>query len=430
MLVHRLGLSVIVVWAALVASAGLVDSVSASTLPGRVQGGLLTLIGAYAAGSLVRAWRLASTDHRRRAAVGAGLALLLCVYLGYEVSTDFSGQTRVLAVAALTVVAALTAGVVTSVNLFVLARSGAGGRSGSLRDVWAGPGATVVAALVALPLSWYSVQYVPDTAVPTVSIASSLETGRAAKGGAVPVVARITLRNTATTSVRILGSMYQVTGTPATVTPGSDPASAPERLEAALRENYGPAARYNAFARYGQAELIQFGQVVTDAAVLIPDEETTATVVVFVPRDRLRGRRPFALLRLTVDLVFARTDRIPLGPPVEVDSTSATGRDAEGCDGLQVLQKRWPVVYGSLTERLTQSDREVTIGRVIGPPSAVPSTPRTIWWQDTPSLNFSIHHWDKPCGELLKDTRDESDLDLERRSMLDEAGSVTELVPA
>ncbi|WP_204059891.1 hypothetical protein [Microbispora corallina] len=255
----------------LVASAGLVDSVSASSPPGRVQGGLLTLIGAYAAGSLGRAWRLASDDHRRRAAVGAGLALLLCVYLGYEVSTDFSGQTRVLAVAALTVAAALSAGVVTSVNLFVLARTGTGGRSASLRDVWAGP------------------------------------------------------------------------GTPATVTPVSDPASAPERLEAALRENYGPAARYNTFARYGQAELIQFGQVVTDAAVLIPDEETTATVVVFVPRDRLTGRRPFALLRLTVDLVFARTDRIPLGPPVEVDSTSAAGRDAEGCEGLQVLRKRWPV---------------------------------------------------------------------------------------
>ncbi|WP_405395417.1 hypothetical protein [Microbispora hainanensis] len=266
----------------------------------------------------------------------------------------------------------------------------------------------------------------PDAAAPTITITSSLKAGQVPANTPVPITITVTFKNTATTSVRVLGSMYQLTGTATKVSPTRSTALDMAQRNAALNQNYGPAARYNRYTTYQQAQVIQYGQVVEDAAELIPNEESTATVVAFVPPKMFSGNRGFSLLRLTVDVVFVRADRVSLGLPEEVDSTSGVGRDQEGCEGRQVLQRRWMVTYASLIDRLTQSRREVAIGRSVRSLAASPPW-QVLWWEDVPSLDYSIHHGQQPCGRLLDLDLDGSDQGLEERSMLSTAGAVTEL---
>ncbi|GAA1264406.1 hypothetical protein Psi02_64220 [Planotetraspora silvatica] len=393
-------------------------------------------MGGYIVVSLCRlsGIRLPTRDDHRRVLIAALAAFLLALYLLYELSTDFAPQPHLLRAGVVCIVSALASIVLAVLRAVGVARfpqpqAGPASPPRNWREVWLSSGATVVAALIALPLTWYSTQYVPDAAAPTITITSSLKAGQAAVSAPIPITMTITFKNTATASVRVLGSMYQLTGTATSVSPTRSVAIDTSQRDAALKENYGPAARYNRYATHQQAQVIQYGQVVEDAVELIPNEESTATIVAFVPPSVLSGDKGFSLLRLTVDIVFVRADRVSLGVPDAVDSTStASGseRDHEGCEGRQVLQRRWTVTYGSLIDRLTQSRREVAIGRTVQS-SATGLPEPDLWWEAIPSLDYSIHHGQQPCGRLVNPDQYGSDRGLEERSMLSTAGAVTEL---
>jgi hypothetical protein len=172
----------------------------------------------------------------------------------------------------------------------------------------------------------------------------------------------------------------------------------------------GPPPRYSSAAEYGSPELVQFGQIVVDRALLEPGETTRATVQVV-----LRKGAP-GLLRLGIDVLLVRSDRI------EVDESQAVEREPVTCSGRTLWLSRWPLHWSSRVQALTESDREiVTAWQATGP---IPDEQRSPWWPDLPTLHAQIQHLGKPCEHLFEG----GDQGLESRSMMGWAGAVTEQV--
>jgi hypothetical protein len=75
----------------------------------------------------------------------------------------------------------------------------------------AGVAATVLAGLVALPLTWYSAHYLPANTQPAVSVTAELG-GGTIRAGRAAVAVTVKVGNSGTTSARLIGSMYTLAG--------------------------------------------------------------------------------------------------------------------------------------------------------------------------------------------------------------------------
>lgn len=142
-------------WGVLILVVGVIDAVSANSVPSRIQGALLAIVGGYIVVSLcrLRSLRLPTRDDQRRVLIATLAALLLALYLLYEVSTDFVLQPQLLQVGAICLVSALASMVLAVLRAVGVAKFsrphvGVASPSRNWREAWISPGATVVAALM------------------------------------------------------------------------------------------------------------------------------------------------------------------------------------------------------------------------------------------------------------------------------------------
>ncbi|QGV77081.1 hypothetical protein [Streptomyces ficellus] len=271
--------------------------------------------------------------------------------------------------------------------------------------------ATVLGASLALPQFWYASHYEPANAPTVVAVENSIEDVEV-RGAHVEFTVNITLKNTGRTPVRVLTSLYEITGTDVTVRPRPVP---PDRLPVGdlMGGNYGAAARLSTYATYGEPQLIQVGPIGEDHAWIGPDEEYATT---------LRGHAPagrFGLLRVTTDVAVARADRVEVA-----DGPRSTHRRVKDCGGVRMAEIRRPIAHPGTFDWLTESDRELVTYWVFSGEGHSDASP---WWPPFPWTSVSIQHTGHGCGHALQPDHD----GLEERAMVGWAGSVAEApVPA
>ncbi|WP_157878088.1 hypothetical protein [Streptomyces torulosus] len=270
----------------------------------------------------------------------------------------------------------------------------------------------LVAASLALPPFWYTTRYAPSTDVPVVTVSNDIMKV-SNRDGQLEVRAAVTIENTGKTAVRVLTSLYEITGTEVEVTHSPDSDVDGKKVRDALEGNYGPAARYNTYATYHPPQQIQFGPITVDQAWLGPGEKTRATV-------GAHARGKLKLLRLTADVAVARADRVevdesrtPVKRPL-IDCPAPTPSSAS----TKIMETRRSLKHAGMLDWLTESNRElVTIWAVSGAQGDV-----SPWWPPFPWINASLQHKGHDCEHALTSDDD----GLEQRAMVGWAGAVAE----
>ena len=395
---------------------GVVDVVSASKIIGRVTGVALTVLAVLTLAAIHLAWARDPTKWLP-GAVAAGA--MLAVALATASATFPPHQSHVVAAVAVAAAVGLVAAT-TLVLAWILWRrqtASVSGRPVVRNKEMIGSAATIGAALVAVPIAWYTGYYVPNQTFPTVTIES--EIGEiTALGNRASATITIKATNTSDTSVRIIGSMYVLAGTTIATNDTPDPPLDPTKvtdLTGSEDYDYGPAARYNAITIELAPKLIQFGQVVRDQVTLIPNESTQTTVAALFPVGE------FDLLRLGVDFAIAREDRLTTGESIKAPASAELTGHATNCDGRDVMIRTWPIQPSNLVERLTHERTEVVLGKVMYDPYS-----DHLWWPSQPYLAYRVQQTGNGCDNLLN-----TDVDYRERATKDDlAGAVTErLVP-
>ncbi|MEU3620561.1 hypothetical protein ABZ725_51250 [Streptomyces sp. NPDC006872] len=366
---------------------------------------------------------------RRAFAMLAEIATLLVIlWLGYRIGDSWAWQGRLVLSYLVVLIAALANTVLFWSDLAITMHRipvlkarilALGHPADSSRATLIGAGiaavSAIVAASLAVPQFWYSAHYQPSTTVPLINVTNSIENIRE-RGKKLEITASVTLRNSGKTSVRVLASMYEITGTKVTeANPGRGLDEG--RWKKALKQNYGPAARYNSYAGFEKPVLIQFGPVAMDTAWLEPQETTRATVVAFAPKGA------FDLLRVTTDVAAGRADRLPIEDDrrtfIEHDARTPFGASGEkGCGGAKGLETRWDMRRTSWLEILTTSEQEVMT--VWGVTEGEDSP----WWPSDPWIDVQLQRRGKPCEHIFDD-----DHGLEDQAMVGWSGAVADAAP-
>ncbi|MFD3622883.1 hypothetical protein ACFWWT_48880 [Streptomyces sp. NPDC058676] len=345
-------------------------------------------------------------------------ALLTSVALIIVLQSNFTAQPRLEAARVILAVAALVAlGLALhdalQAKVPVADATNPGRPESPMKAALAGSALGAVGALLGTSLTfaqfWYTARYQPSTAEPVVTVENRIKPVSGNKSQ-LEIAASVTVKNTGKTPIKILVSMYQITGTDVRI---SDTAISGDtsKFGKPLSGNYGPAARYNAYATYPQPELIQAGPVSWDNAWLGPGETTRADLLVQAARGK------FNLLRLTTDLAIARADR------VEIAESSVPKKDT--CERTDIMLTRRRIAHAGVLDRLTNSDRElVTFWATGGEVAAVAP-----WWPRFPWVGASLHHLGNWCEHGLEGSKGSSGL--EGQAMLGWSGAVAEAgVPA
>jgi hypothetical protein len=391
---------------------GVLDVLNADRFTGRIVGTVLSLMAGLTLTVIRVAWADAAARWRSTA-VAAGAMLLVSV--ATLVMTFPPRQLR-LAVIAIGALLVTCTAVFTLLQALAVRRRAAPSSQGpaAVRGETITSVTTLVAALIAVPTAWYSGYYLPNQAAPTVTLES--EIGEIEPYGThASTTITIKATNTSDTSVRIIGSIYVLSGTTLSADNTPGPSLDAEKLAKATGDNYGPSARYNVTTTQSSPELIQFGQVVWDQATLVANESTTATVVAFLPISR------YDVLRLGTDLVIARDDRLSTGDPITEAGFDRVRGPGADCAGRQTIVRTWPLQHDSLVAWLTQEDTEVVLGYVVDDP-----TYRSVWWPTQPYLEYQAQRVEHHCAHLFDEDTD----GLERTNMVDMASAMTErLVP-
>lgn len=400
---------------------GLFDLYRGRNLDVRTDGILLLAVAvATVVGSTV-ALRLGTStpSHRWRWTVRCadGAALAVALWIAYRIQSNFVLQPLLV----LSAVLVVGAGVLAALLLYGdgCARPdppsttvGRVERPARATLLAGGLGAlgTLLAAALALPQFWYSSHYEPSNAPPVVAVENGIDDVEN-MGDHVGFTVWISVENKGKTPVRMLTSLYEISGTRVTV--GREPV-APEELpyERITGGNYGAAARLSGFADYDAPQTIQVGPVGEDYAWIGPDEKLHTKLRAQAPRDR------FHLLRITADVAVARADRVEVD-----DRPQPGGRALKNCEGTRIAEDRRPLARLGALEWLTESRRElVTFWAVSG--ELGDESP---WWPAFPWTGVSIQHDGHDCAHALKPDHD----GLEDRAMVGWASSVAEAaVPA
>ncbi|WP_189862061.1 hypothetical protein [Streptomyces poonensis] len=347
------------------------------------------------------------------ATVVVGLALVL------RIRSNFVPQPQLLTSLVVTAIAILAAAALGLLDLRTARRAAPTNRDRQSPEratvvggVLGAMGALVAASL-ALPQFWYTTRYAPSTDVPVVMVSNDIMQV-SNRDGQLEVRAAVTIENTGKTAIRVLTSLYEITGTEVEVTHSPDSGVDRKKVGAALEGNYGPAARYNTYATYHPPQQIQFGPITVDQAWLGPGEKTRATLEAHAFRGKLK------LLRLTADVAVARADRVKVDesrPPVKrplIDCPAPTPSSAS----TKIMETRRPLKHAGMLDWLTESNRElVTIWAVSGAQGDV-----SPWWPPFPWINASLQHTGHDCERALRSDDD----GLEQRAMVGWAGTVAE----
>jgi hypothetical protein len=235
----------------------------------------------------------------------------------------------------------------------------------SSRDVIVTSVATLAAAIVALVGTWYAASYVPAVTFPALNVTAEVEDiSESADMLAVPIV--VTAKNAGTRTLRLLQSYYQVHGLQ--VTPTADPVSRTAMEAPFLEGDYdGPVQRFSLGTTTTTNNVIQGGRAFEDGAGLVPNEEITSRVLVYVPKEW----KNFQSLRVIVDIASVREDQVPLASEPSADpyinaNVKCWEPISEEEDGQSVpcteIETAWPVEQNSLLERIVRSPQCVYTG--------------------------------------------------------------------
>ncbi|CAM5323814.1 MULTISPECIES: hypothetical protein [Streptomyces] len=277
-------------------------------------------------------------------------------------------------------------------------------RSTVVAAVIASVGALLAASLT-IPQFWYSARYEPSSNPPVVQTEASIENVEM-RADHVELTVEIKVENKGKTPVRMLTSMYEITGTSWIVLPKEDH-DRELPYENIVGGNYGSAARVSPSTLYSPPEHIQVGPVGEDYAWIGPDEAVQTTLLARAPRDPA-----ISLYRISVDVAVARADR------VEVEDRPEQPRQIMTCDGARIAQDRRPLAHRGVFDWLTESDRELVTFWVLDGGSGWESP----WWPPFPWNGASIQHADHDCGHVLKMDHD----GLEDDAMVGWASTVAE----
>jgi hypothetical protein len=223
-----------------------------------------------------------------------------------------------------------------------------------LRDfrVIAGIFASVVSigALTGLADFVYHAVYLPGQVTPTLTVTPMLSS-RGTKHGMDVIDVGVTLQNPTSTKVRVLGSTYQVVGY--RVAPAKAGASAlAERSRQAFVRNSASAAGPSAsrFSRTTGGTVVQAGTMFAPGIdfEFEPQERFATNTTVYVPHNR------FDLLRVTAEMIVAKSDRLSLSPKRTFPFHRAPVRDSYG--SMSVFAER-TIRETSLFRKLTRGKR-------------------------------------------------------------------------
>ncbi|MGW1767058.1 hypothetical protein ACWCQL_23690 [Streptomyces sp. NPDC002073] len=394
---------------------GLFDIYRGGNLDVRTDGVLLLLAAVVTSVGCTLALRLgtSTTPSQRWTVLCAdGAALLVALWIAYRLQSNFVFQPVLVVSAVLVFAAGVLAAVLLCGDWLTRPEPPSPPAEPQERPARAtmlagGLGAlgAILAASLALPQFWYASLYAPSNSPPVVAVETGMEDVEDT-GDHIEFSLWVSVENKGKTPVRMLTSLYEVSGTRVTV--GDAPTASGELpYGRILGGNYGSAARLNPFAAYDTPQTIQVGPVGEDYAWIGPDEEFRMRLRAQAPRDR------FDLLRLTADVAVARADR------VEVDEWQpGGGRALETCAGTRIAEDRRPLARLGAFEWLTESRRElVTFWAVSG--ELGDESP---WWPPFPWTGVSIQHAGHDCAHALKPDRD----GLEDRAMVGWASAVSE----
>src|SRR4051794_9189647 len=210
--------------ALVVAVIGYSDSVDATGLAARITGIVFLLVGLLGLVAIGTGWTKREWAWQGGGAAALALLLVSLWTLGATM-IPWPRQLHLVAVAAASTFVATVAMITLTLGqrLRESLKSGSGtsrvderrlgNGGGDKRDraAWIGASATICAASIALPLAWYSAQYLPAHTPPSVSINTELRDIQKLSDQGVVMVA-VTVKNTGHTSARIIGSMYTLSG--------------------------------------------------------------------------------------------------------------------------------------------------------------------------------------------------------------------------
>ncbi|MGA4867175.1 hypothetical protein ACPB9J_31540 [Streptomyces lavendulocolor] len=264
--------------------------------------------------------------------------------------------------------------------------------------------AGLLGVCLTLPQFWYSARWEPSNAPPVLAVENTID-DLEIRGDHVEFTVGITLKNTGKTPVRMLTSLYEITGTDVSVK-RNPTALVDLPLSDIMGGNYGSAARVSTYAAYGIPQLIQAGPVGEDYAWIGPGEEYGTTLRAHVPAGR------FNLLRITSDVAVARADR------VTVEDWPQSPNRRMYCAGTDIAQTRRPIAHRGAFDRLTESDRELVTFWVFDGdyPDLSP------WWAPFPWTGVSIQHAGHGCDHAMAPDHD----GLEDSAMVGWASTVAE----
>lgn len=416
--VHRAARYGLIVYGVILGGVGLLDIYRGLNLEVRTDGALLLLAGVAAVGGCTVALRRgADIPPHRWWVIGAdGAAFAVSAWLGYRVQSNFVLQLVLQPWLFISAVVVVLAGLFSALVLYgdvserrdppssAAAQEERPARATLLAGALGALG-TLLAAALTLPQFWYSSHYEPSNAPPVVAVENSIDDVET-RGDHVEFSVSITVENKGKTPVRMLTSLYEISGTRVTV---GQEAVTPQGLpyEKITGGNYGAPARLNAYAAYGEPELIQVGPAGEDYAWIGPDEKVHTKLRAQAPRGR------FHLLRITTDVAVARADRVEVE-----DGPQPGGRELKTCNGTRIAENRRNIASLGALDWLTESHRElVTFWAVSGKQGD-----ESPWWPAFPWTGVSIQHDGHDCGHALEPDHD----GLEDRAMLGWASSVAE----
>lgn len=155
-----------------------------------------------------------------------------------------------------------------------------------------------VGAVLSVAQFWNTAVRVPPQAAPSLSIAQGLHPAKSAKKALVAVEGDITLRNTASTKIWIMGAMYNVLG-------GVAGAPTPSRAAFAGDVNWmmihtSPGYDLNRHAYKEFTHVVDTGRLIGDLFYLVPGDQQTFHFVIYVPPKR------YDYLRLETAVIVAK----------------------------------------------------------------------------------------------------------------------------
>jgi hypothetical protein len=155
-----------------------------------------------------------------------------------------------------------------------------------------------VGAILSVAQFWNTAVRVPPAAAPSIAIANELHQAKSTKKGLVAVEGDITLRNTASTKIWIMGAMYNVLGGMAGSGTSSRAQFAGDVDWMMIHTSPGYDLDRHAYKTF--THVVDTGRLIADLFYLVPGDQQTFHFVLYVPPER------YDFLRLQTSVAVAK----------------------------------------------------------------------------------------------------------------------------